>query len=198
MISALFWDFTQDRMLVSCRRSRTTHQPHLQDSFVLEDGIRNVGKKLAFCACCIKSQKCASHSVSWDSWVSVVSGWQAAWSAGLFSGFLAETRDLWFLQDVETSCGLHPMVPRGGVSLPGLEQLTAQLHLVPSLRMAGAVPVLALHGIYKYSFTFLDPFLSKVWHCLPVAHSPYQVCSGALCSQKLQQCVIWCAGSDSC
>jgi hypothetical protein len=42
----------------------------------------------------------------------------------------------------------------GGL-LPGLGQLTAQLRLVPRLRMAGAVPVLALHGIYKYSFTFL-------------------------------------------
>jgi len=73
--------------------------------------------------------------------------------------FLAGTRDFWFRQDVETGCGVHPIVAGG--SLPGLEQLTTQLHLVLRLRMAAAAPVLALHGIYKYIFTFLDRPLSE-------------------------------------
>jgi hypothetical protein len=61
-------------------------------------------------------------------------------------------------QDVETGSGIHPLV-LGGL-LPGLKQperdVEPHLHLVPRLRRAGAVPVLALQGIHKYSFTFLD------------------------------------------
>ena len=52
MRSALFWDFTQRRMVVCCRRFGTTYQSHLQGT--LEDGTdrfsRNVGNKVLFYA----------------------------------------------------------------------------------------------------------------------------------------------------
>jgi len=44
--SSLFWDFTQHRVVVPCRRFGTIYRPHLQRSRSLDRLSRNIGKEL--------------------------------------------------------------------------------------------------------------------------------------------------------